>query len=178
MTEIASYGAWRSPITSELIVAESLGIADIRADGGDIYWIEGRPSDAGRNVVVRRGPRGTVDDVTPPPYSVRTRVHEYGGGAMNVHRGFVYFTNFADQRLYHQAGGMEPMPLTPPRDPQQGGLRWRYADGILDEPRRRWIGVREEHAEGRVDNTLVAVELAKPGPGTVLAQGADFYASP
>ncbi|MBV8492464.1 MAG: PD40 domain-containing protein, partial [Alphaproteobacteria bacterium] len=178
MTEIASYGAWRSPITSELIVAESLGIADIRADGGDIYWIEGRPSDAGRNVVVRRGPAGTVDDVTPPPYSVRTRVHEYGGGAMNVHRGFVYFTNFADQRLYQQAGGMEPMPLTPPPDPQQGGLRWRYADGILDEPRRRWVGVREEHTESRVDNTLVAVELAKPGPGTVLAQGADFYASP
>jgi dipeptidyl aminopeptidase/acylaminoacyl peptidase len=176
--ETLPYGAWRSPITSELIVAETLGLGDIRVDGGDIYWIEGRPGEGGRNVLVRRDPGGSVDDITPLPFSVRTRVHEYGGGAMSVHRGFVYFTNFADQRLYQQAGGMPPTPLTPPPDPEPGGTRWRYADGLIDEARRRWIGVREEHAHGRVDNTLVAVDLAQPGPGAVLAQGADFYASP
>jgi len=176
--ETQPYGAWRSPITSELIVAETLGLGDIRVDGGDIYWIEGRPGEGGRNVLVRRDPGGSVDDITPLPFSVRTRVHEYGGGAMSVHRGFVYFTNFADQRLYQQAGGMPPTPLTPPPDPEPGGTRWRYADGLIDEARRRWIGVREEHAHGRVDNTLVAVDLAQPGPGAVLAQGADFYASP
>ena len=178
MTETLPYGAWRSPITSDLIVGEMLGLGDIRVDGGDIYWIEGRPSEAGRNVIVRRGPGGAIDDVTPPPYSARTRVHEYGGGAMNVHRGFVYFTNFADQRLYQQAGGMEPTPLTPPPDAEQGSIRRRFADGIIDEPRRRWIGVREEHAGNGVDNTLVAIDLAQPGPGVVLAQGTDFYASP
>jgi dipeptidyl aminopeptidase/acylaminoacyl peptidase len=95
-----------------------------------------------------------------------------------VHRGFVYFTNFADQRLYQQAGGSPPTPLTPPPDPERGGIRWRYADGLIDEKRKRWIGIREEHAEGRVDNTLVAVDLAQPGPGIMLAQGADFYSSP
>lgn len=178
MSEILPYGAWRSPITSELIVGEALGLGDIRVDGTDIYWVEGRPSEGGRNVLVRRGPDGSTVDLTPPPYNVRTRVHEYGGGAMNVHRGFVYFTNFADQRLYQQAGGMPPTPLTPPPDPERGGVRWRYADGIIDEKRKRWIGVCEEHAEGRVDNTLVAVDLAAPGPGIVLVQGADFYSSP
>jgi dipeptidyl aminopeptidase/acylaminoacyl peptidase len=178
MTETLRYGAWRSPITSELIVAEALGLGDIRVDGGDIYWIEGRPGEGGRNVLVRRDPGGSIDDITPLPFSVRTRVHEYGGGAMNVHRGFVYFTNFADQRLYQQAGGMPPTPLTPPPDPEPGGTRWRYADGLIDEARRRWVGVREEHTKDQVDNTLVAVDLAQPGPGAVLAQGADFYASP
>ena len=167
MAETLPYGAWRSPITSELIVGETLGLGDIRVDGDDIYWIEGRPGEGGRNVLVRRAQStsisggGSIDDITPPPFSVRTRVHEYGGGAMNVHRGFVYFTNFADQRLYQQAGGMEPTPLTPPPDPDRGGIGWRYADGLIDEHRRRWIGVREEHAEGRVDNTLVAIDLAK-----------------
>jgi dipeptidyl aminopeptidase/acylaminoacyl peptidase len=182
--ETLSYGAWRSPITSELIVGETLGLGDIRVDGRDIYWIEGRPSEGGRNVLVRRAPStstnggGSIEDITPAPYSVRTRVHEYGGGAMTVHRGFVYFTNFADQRLYQQAGGSPPTPMTPPPDPERGGIRWRYADGFIDEKRKHWIGIREEHAESRVDNTLVAVDLAQPGAEVVLAQGADFYASP
>jgi dipeptidyl aminopeptidase/acylaminoacyl peptidase len=165
MSETLPYGAWRSPITSELIVGETLGLGDIRIDGRDIYWVEGRPSEGGRNVLVRRALStstnggGAIEDITPAPYSVRTRVHEYGGGAVNVHRGFAYFTNFADQRLYQQAGGSPPVPLTPPSDPERGGIRWRYADGLIDD-------------------TLVAVDLAQPGSGTVLAQGADFYASP
>src|SRR5438270_970387 len=177
MAETLPYGAWRSPITSDLIVGEALGLGEIRVDGGDIYWIEGRPSEGGRNVLVRRAPDGQIADLTPAPFSVRSRVHEYGGGAMTVHRGFVYFTNFTDQRLYQQAGGMPPTPLTPPPDPAQGGIRWRYADGLIDAARQRWIGVREEHGEGRVDNTLVAIDLAAPGPGQVLAEGDDFYAS-
>lgn len=171
--ETLPYGAWRSPITSDLIVGESIGLGDILVDGADIYWIEGRPSEGGRNVLVRRAPGGTVEDMTPAPFSVRTRVHEYGGGAANVHGGFVFFSNFADQRLYQQAGGLAPTPLTPE------GAGWRYADGRFDAARKRWIGVREEHgADGLVENTLVAVGLEAPGPGVILAQGHDFYASP
>jgi dipeptidyl aminopeptidase/acylaminoacyl peptidase len=171
--ETLPYGAWRSPITSDLIVGEAIGLGDILIDGADIYWIEGRPSEGGRNVVVRRGAGGTTSDITPAPFSVRTRVHEYGGGAALVHRGLVFFSNFADQRLYRQANGGAPEPLTP----EGGG--WRYADGLFDADRKRWIGVREAHGPGgQVDNALVAVDLAAPGPGRVLAAGHDFYASP
>src|SRR5207302_2381148 len=133
--ETLPYGAWRSPITSELIVGETLGLGDIRVDGGDVYWIEGRPGEGGRNVLVRRAQStsisggGSIDDITPPPFSVRTRVHEYGGGAMHVHRGFVYFAYFADHRLYQQAAGMEPSPLTPPPVPELGGFLLRNAAG-------------------------------------------------
>jgi dipeptidyl aminopeptidase/acylaminoacyl peptidase len=173
MTETLPYGAWRSPITSDLIVAQAIGLGDIIVDGADIYWIEGRPSEGGRNVLVRRGPAGSVEDITPAPFSARSRVHEYGGGAATVHGGLVFFSNFADQRLYMQAGGSAPEPLTP----EGGG--WRYADGLFDETRKRWIGVREAHgADGRVDNALVAIDLDTPGPGLALAQGQDFYASP
>jgi dipeptidyl aminopeptidase/acylaminoacyl peptidase len=179
MAETLPYGAWRSPITSDLIVGETIGLGDILVDGGDIYWIEGRPREGGRSVLVRRvpptstNPAGAVEDITPAPFSARSRVHEYGGGAATVAGGVVFFSNFADQRLYRQAGGLAPQPLTP----EAGG--WRYADGLIDAPRQRWVGVREEHgADGRVDNTLVAVELGAPGPGHVLADGHDFYASP
>ena len=171
--ETLPFGAWRSPITSDLIVGEAIGLGDILVDGDDIYWIEGRPGEGGRNVVVRRAPDGAIADVTPAPFNARTRVHEYGGGAAAVHEGRVFFSNFADQRLYRQAPGGAPEPVTP------GNGGWRYADGLYDAARKRWIGVREEHGEGgRVDNTLVAIELDAPAPGHVLAQGHDFFASP
>jgi dipeptidyl aminopeptidase/acylaminoacyl peptidase len=172
--ETLPYGAWRSPITSDLIVGETIGLGDILVDGGDIYWIEGRPRE-GRSVLVRREPTGVIADVTPAPFNARTRVHEYGGGGATVHDGMIFFSNFADQRLYRRAGGLAPVALTP----EGGG--WRYADGLFDAPRRRWIGVREAHgAEGRIDNTLVAIDLdaSASGPGHVLTQGHDFYASP
>ena len=147
--ETLPYGAWRSPITSDLIVGETIGLGDILVDGARHLLDRGpaqrrRPQCAGAPRVPRRG---SIEDITPAPFSARTRVHEYGGGAATVHRGFVYFSNFADQRLYQQAGGSAPTPLTPPPDPERGGIRWRYADGLIDDRRKRWIGVREEHAE-------------------------------
>src|SRR5260370_22362215 len=170
--EILAYGAWRSPITSDLIVGETIGLGDILIDGGDTYWIEGRPSEGGRNVVVRRIPGGSTEDITPAPFSARTRVHEYGGSAATIADRVVLFTNFADQRLCRQMAGQAPQPLTPE------GTGCRYADGLFDARRQRWIGVREEHAtDGQVHNTLVAIDLAAPERGRIVAQGRDFYAS-
>ncbi|WP_437691873.1 S9 family peptidase [Sorangium sp. So ce176] len=167
------YGSWRSPVSSQLIAAGSTSLANVMVDSGDIYWVEGRAREGGRNVLVRRGADGQAVDVTPPPFNVRTRVHEYGGGAATVHRGTVYFSNFADQRLYRQRPGEAPEPLTP-----EGDLR--YADGLVDAARNAWIGVREDHSAGDAApvNTLVAIDLATGGPGRVLAGGNDFYSSP
>src|ERR1700730_8357311 len=98
----APYGSWKSPITSDLIVAQSISLSEVRLDGDDIYWLEGRPQEQGRGVVVRAGidPADAPADITPKPSNVRTRVHEYGGGAWIVADGIVYFSNFADGRLY------------------------------------------------------------------------------
>ena len=169
----APYGSWRSPITSDLIVADAIRLDDILLDGDDIYWIEGRPREGGRYVLVRRGADGQTVDVTPPPWNVRTRVHEYGGGAATISQGTIYFSHFADQRLYRQAAGGEPAALTPPGP-------WRYADGRIDGPRRRWLGVREDHSgdEHEVVNAVVAVDLAGGSAGEVLVAGNDFYSSP
>ncbi|NEQ97330.1 MAG: S9 family peptidase, partial [Cyanothece sp. SIO2G6] len=96
-TTVAPYGSWKSPITSDLIVAGSLRLGEMRldsgADTGSLYWLEGRPTEGGRNVLIRRSPDGPTTDLTPQGFNVRTRVHEYGGGAYIVHDGAVYFSN-------------------------------------------------------------------------------------
>ena len=170
--KVSPYGSWRSPITSDVIVAESIGIGEIRLDGDDIYWTEMRPSEGGRNVVVRRRPDGETTDVTPQPFNVRTRVHEYGGGAFIVSDGVVYFSNFEDQRLYRQRPGQEPEPITPEE-------AVRYADGVMDSKRARIICIREDHrGEGEAVTTIVGVGLDGMDSGSVLLSGHDFYASP
>src|SRR5260370_22323348 len=92
----APYGSWKSPITSDLIVAGTIGLGDIALDGEDTYWIESRPSEGGRSVIVRRTPDGIVTDVTPPEFNARTTAHENGGGSYIVDAGPGDFSNFAD----------------------------------------------------------------------------------
>lgn len=175
------YGSWRSPITSDVVANESIRLSDIRLDGGDIYWSEARPNEGGRCVLVRCGADRRQQDVNPPPLSARTRVHEYGGAAAAVAGGIVCYSSFADQRLYRQAIGAAPVPLTPALpDAAHPDRSLRYADGLLDHPRGRWIGVREDHTGDRPlpVNTIVDIDLAGGGSGRVLVGGNDFYSSP
>ncbi|HEY6258704.1 MAG TPA: S9 family peptidase [Xanthobacteraceae bacterium] len=181
----APYGSWKSPITSDLIVAQSIGLSEVRLDGDHVYWLEGRPQEQGRLVVVRAdGSGGNATDMTPKPYSARTRVHEYGGGSWTVSNGIFYFSSFSDGRLYRQReGASEPDPLTPA--PSARERQWRFADGVIDHRRACWIGVREDHTvAGEPVNAIVAVDLGQadaklePSPGRVLVGGHDFFASP
>jgi hypothetical protein len=176
----APYGSWKSPITSDLIVSQSIGLSEARFDGDAVCWLEARPQEQGRNVVVRAEADGKASDVVPTPLSARTRVHEYGGCAWTAARGVLFFSNVADGRLYRiDADDPAPTPLTPASSAPTS--QWRFADGVIDHQRQRWIGVREDHtASGQPANTLVAVDLAQPGssPGEVLAGGHDFVASP
>jgi dipeptidyl aminopeptidase/acylaminoacyl peptidase len=177
--DTAPYGSWRSPITSDLIVAQITMLSDVRVDGDEIYWLEGRPQDQGRNVIVRVGPDGIGADITSVDFNVRTRVHEYGGGAWSLAGRTCIFSNFEDQRLYRQrTDRTDPEPLTP--EPVNPKHQLRYSDGVLDQARQRWIGVREDHTgEGEPVNTIVAIDLDQPGtsPGRVLVHGHDFFSS-
>jgi dipeptidyl aminopeptidase/acylaminoacyl peptidase len=170
--EVAPYGSWRSPVSSGLIVRGLVGLSEVMVDNEDVYWMESRPNEDGRNVVVRRTPDGSTEDVTPQPFNARTRVHEYGGGDFAVHDGTVYFTNFADQRIYRRPPDGEPQPLT-----RETGRR--FADMLVDLARNRLVAVREDHAgEAREPvNEIVGVNLEN-GDETVLVSGNDFYSSP
>jgi dienelactone hydrolase len=171
---VKPYGSWKSPITSELIVSGSVGLSQPLIDGDEVYWVEMRPTESGRAVIVRRDASGATNDVNPPPFNARTRVHEYGGGDYTVRDGVVHFSNFSDQRIYASIGANLPQPITPVAD-------YRYADALIDQSRGRLICVREDHTQpGReAVNTLASVNLTgDKTSGHVLAKGHDFYSSP
>ena len=169
------YGTWPSPISAERVASQSVRLGAVAVDGDDIYWLEGRPHEGGRNVLVRRRDDGSATDVVPEGFNVRSRAHEYGGGAYVVDRGNVYFSNFADQRIYHVAAsddGGKPVPLTP-----EG--KWFYADSVIDPRRPRLVCVREDHSgAGEAVNTLVSIPLRGGTTGEVVVAGHDFYSTP
>lgn len=171
--KVAFYGSWKSPITSDLIVRGTIGLGEIALDGSDVYWIESRPSEKGRSVIVKRSPDGQTTDITPPEFSARTTAHEYGGGAYTVLDGTVYFSNHTDQRIYRQTARSTPRPIT-------SAEKMRYADGVIDTRRNRMISVREDHTMQTRDtiNTIVSINLDGDTSGTVIVSGSDFYSSP
>ncbi len=169
------FGSWKSPITTDLIVSKTISIGSILIDQDWIYWLEKRPQEQGRSVVVRclkEGNRDKLEDITPQSFNVRSKVHEYGGGAFLVAADTVYFSNHSDGRIYRQRNGNYPVPLTP--ESQR-----RYADLILDRPRNRLICVCENHVtnDNEAVNTIVSIDL-NTGKVKEMIQGNDFYTSP
>ena len=170
-SKTAPYGAWPSPVTADLIVRDSLRLGDVAAAAGAVYWTESRPGEHGRAALVRWSPDGTCDDVLPPTFNVRSRVHEYGGGSFFVHGDTVFFSHDGDRRLYRQAGDRTPEPISAPGP-------WAFADGVLDPRRRRVICVVEETADSRTRNYLATLDADRTGAPQPLVAGADFYSNP
>ena len=174
---VAPYGSWRSPIGPELVAAGARRLAApaLAADGA-VWWAEGRPAEGGRTLLMRRPAGGEPEQVTPAGVNVRTRVHEYGGGAWHLAAAdLVLLVDFADQRLYRQRLGEEPVAITPePAAP----AALRYADFRLTPDGLTVICVRERHGEGEAVNEIVALPLDGSDEPAVLVAGSDFYSFP
>jgi dipeptidyl aminopeptidase/acylaminoacyl peptidase len=167
------YGSWPSPITGDVVASAGVGLEQVTLDGDDVYWIEMRPAEGGRCVVVRRSASGATHDVTPAPFNARSRVHEYGGGGYAVRGGVVFFSSFDDGRLYRCGAGESPSAITPDGN-------WRYADLVVDLRRDRLLCVREDHtaSDREAVNAIVSVSCRGGVGPRVLVSGADFYAAP
>lgn len=172
---VAPYGSWKSPITTDLIISKTIGLMDIRVVDDSVYWLESRPEENGRYVIVRKDGNCAPQDINPPPFNARTRVQEYGGASYWVDDGTVFFSNFVDHRIYRKKALLEPEPIT-------GDGLYYYADAVIDRKRRRLICIREDHTRrnGEAITTLVSISLDSAGLyyGDILVQGSDFYSSP
>ena len=134
MPQVAPYGSWSSPIAAADVAGAVVRLPGVAADGERSYWLEARPTEGGRGVLVEHRGDGSHRDVTPAGFDVRTRVHEYGGGAFLLHDGIVYFSNDGDGRIYRQPLDGEPTAITP-APPSPRALR--YADFFVDAARSR-----------------------------------------
>ena len=175
------FGAWESPITSKSITAGSVGIGHLNVVDNQIFWTEGRPLEAGRNVLCKYAPEDEYKndrnaiEVVPPECNIRTRVHEYGGKALTFGKTSdqVIFSDYTGQNLCTLVDGKV-------RSITQGDNRFRYADGVFSDNADTLYCVREDHekpAPKDVVNEVVSVNV-KSGAMKVLATGKDFYAAP
>ena len=177
MPTVAPYGSWSSPITLDLVAAEGgVGYGNLSADERGIYWLETRPQDKGRSVLVFQPHGGSPVDVVPAGFNVRSRVHEYGGGAWFRDGTVVYCSSFDDSRLYRiDEPGAEPRAITPePAEPHAV----RYADGRVFADGSLVVCVRESHGDAEPTNELVVLSADGTGEPRVVASGRDFYAAP
>jgi dipeptidyl aminopeptidase/acylaminoacyl peptidase len=175
MKKQAPYGTWHSPLAADDLASSAISlnyvqvaavqVPDRQVSEGIPYWVESRPAEGGRNVVVTSAAGGAVRELTPPGFNARTRVHEYGGTPYVMSRGMLYFSNFTDQRLYLQRPGETPVALTP--------AGYRYADFEFDSSGRRLFCVREDHTGGgEPKNAIVLLDVtAGGGSGTSAASG-------
>ena len=175
---VAAYGTWSSPISAEMVAQAGVRLSAPWIEDGVVWWLEGRASEGGRVVLVRRDPDGTRTDVVPGGFNVRTSVHEYGGGAYCVHRSTAFVSSFDDQRVYRIDPGSDPIPITPAIEER----RHRYADGRITRDGSLWIGVRERHAASDSSRDVVNELVVLPTDGSaepqVIVGGRDFYSSP
>ena len=158
------YGEWKSPITSEMVAGGAVRLGEVTLDGADIYWIESRPSEKGRSVLVSENNK----DMTPAPLNVRSKVHEYGGGSCTIKKCEIYFSNYKDQGIYRIKKGKQATLFY-----QNEGMR--YADFVLNDT--HLFCVREDHNGREVINSLVSIDLTSKEEH-VIASGHDFYATP
>jgi len=208
-SDLTPAGWWPSPWSAAQVAAGKVSRGCLEADGGIVYWTESRPDEGGRQVVVgidaaHPGPAGP-QEVSPAGVSVRSRVHEYGGGAATVADGVLVFVDQNDQAWYRLdlVSGGEPMRLGSAPDPVSPV---RHADG-RPTPDGRWlVSVAERHrpvpgagagagpgddigddtgddpgaepGTGGTSHVLVAVPLDGSGPALVLAHPGDFVAAP
>lgn len=173
MTKIAPYGTWISPVTTDLMTAAAISLGGLTVDGETLYWLEGRPAENGRTVLLQRRPDGTIEELTPDPVNVGSRVHEYGGGAFGVQNGVIVFSERKDGSVWIIEALHPPRKIATPDG-------CRYADFELDLPRRRVLAVREDHRERPpTDPEAAIVTLGlDEGAEIVLVKGPDFLSSP
>jgi hypothetical protein len=180
MTPVAPFGTWDSPLQVADVAAQRVSRYALASDGEALWWLEGRPEEAGRVVLVRAAPGDQPVAVSPPGTSIRSRVHEYGGGAWCLlgpgqgGRSFAYVEERSQRVQVLGAGRPEPVALTP--EPP-AGERWHHG-GLVAGPSGTVLAVRERHHVGGVERTVICLTPdATDAPPTVstLCGGHGFY---
>lgn len=171
MKQSAPYGSWKSPITAEFVSGKDRNLnSSLQVDGDHLYFLESRPDEGGRTVLMILDSKQEAQEVLPKEFNVRSRYLEYGARSFLAAQGHIYFVHFADQQIYVRNPQGEIKKLTQENDN-------RFADFVVDAPRQRLIALREVLAKPESKNTICSIDL-KTGAVFDLLSGADFYNCP
>ena len=178
------YGSWKSPLGTEELTRGVTGFADLQYSANALFLLESRPEEAGRNTLIMLDPNKPDDsgiELSPAPLNVRSRVHEYGGGAFLTTDSSVFFVNFGDQNVFVVdlevvSGNVVP---SPPRQLTHTDSSRRYADFAVDTQNEQLVAVCEQHlaAGNEPNNSLVSISLRDASEQELHAVH-DFYAAP
>ena len=141
---VAPYGTWPSPLSAADLAAASVGYNDLVVDGDDVLWLQSDPTDGGRVAVVRAGADGP-EVLSPAGFNARTRVGEYGGGALGAGHGVVLACSWDDQRVHRIVDGTAT-PVTP-EPATAAGIRW--AQMTVLPGGEAFVAIRETHGPDR-----------------------------
>lgn len=172
MVDTLPYGSWPSPLSATWAAAASPRFEGGALVGDEIWWGQSMPAEGGRTAVLRRTSGGTIEPVLPSPWSARSRVHEYGGGAWAAtDDGRLLFVEKNDQRVWLLDPGHDPLALTPEAPgTAYGGLRWQH--GAL-------LAIREQQRADGVHRAVVRIEIdAHEATVAELVSASDFVAQP
>ncbi|MES1945502.1 peptidase S9, prolyl oligopeptidase active site region [Salinisphaera sp. PC39] len=170
MTRTRPYGTWPSPVDPDALAGAGRKLGQVALDGGDLYWLEGRPAEGGRSTVACPDGDGGATDLLPGR-DVRSTVHEYGGGAFAAADGRLWFVDAADQAIRRRERDGRILDVTGARP----GVA--FADLQVDRARERLFAVRED-AGGEGEPRASLVSIAADGVVREIHGGRDFYASP
>ncbi len=162
--DFVGYGEWPSPVTSEMLVRDAVDFQEIASDGKNLYWTERVPSKKGKLQLCTFNQEDLL-----PEMNLRSRIHEYGGGATHAQDGVLYFVNDYDRGIYRLEAGKNPVRITPES-------KLRFADFSATPDGKTLYAVCEEHHEKDVVNKIVKVDMQ--GSVHEVAKGHDFYSSP
>ncbi|MCK4397555.1 MAG: prolyl oligopeptidase family serine peptidase, partial [Methanophagales archaeon] len=171
---------WEPAISAEEVFSDVIGLSKIQTEGKKTYWLEMRPTEEGRYFIVQRDETGKLRDITQPGFNVRTRVHEYGGGAYAAFNNIIYFVNFKDQRIYRQLeDSSKAYPITPLKN--EDGSLGKYASLTVSPDGKKLLFVYEKEYDTKENENFLAVldlnsgEISEP---SIIAKGYNFYADP
>jgi dipeptidyl aminopeptidase/acylaminoacyl peptidase len=166
--KIAKYGSWLSPINAKIISEETVTFSEINLKDGTVYWLELRPWQKGR-VALMSYNKMLKKELLPEKYSVKSKINEYGGGALLVTKNKIYFVNYDDQQIYcrEQNGSIKKITSID---------NVRFADGCFNYQDESLYYVMEDHRDKKVKNSIVKITV--DGCVKEFAAGNDFYSNP
>ena len=169
------FGSWKSPISAKMVAASANVFSEISlGKDGSVFFLERRPSESGRSVLLRFSTEGQTEELTPLPFNARDRVHEYGGGSYLATEQTAFFSNFTDQMVYRVDLGSKNSPRAITSEPNVF-----YSDFTFDSKQNRIICIREDHSvAGEAINSIASLDPEGKAKPVILVSGNDFYSTP